>query len=70
MCRSIVSTTVVGDVLGLLPVRLEPLLKLRDLARALDLDVQLDVLGQAGRVKLLEPTRAWDPTTSSLAWVM
>ena len=33
--------------LGLVPVRLEPLLELRDLARALDLDVELDVLGEA-----------------------
>ena len=25
---------------------------------------------RSGRVKLLEPTSAWAPTTSSLAWVM
>ena len=37
----------VGDLARLVPVLLEPLLKLRDLARALDLDVELDVLGQA-----------------------
>ena len=37
----------VGDVRRLVPVRLEPLLELGDLARALDLDVQFDVLGQA-----------------------
>ena len=36
------------DLAGELPVRLEPLLKRRDLASTLDLDVQLDVLGQAG----------------------
>jgi len=30
-------------------VRLEPLLELRDFARALDLDVELDILGQARR---------------------
>ena len=60
----------VGDVAGLVPVLLEPLLELRDLARALNLDVELDVLGQPGRVKLLEPTSACAPTTSSFAWVM
>ena len=38
----------VGHVARLVPVRLEPLLKLGDLARALDLDVELDVLGEAG----------------------
>ena len=34
----------IGDVSRFVPVRLEPFLELRDLARALDLDVQLDVL--------------------------
>ena len=33
-----------GDLARFVPVRLEPLLELRDLARALDLDVQFDVL--------------------------
>ena len=33
-----------GDVSRFVPVRLEPLLKLRDLARALDLDIQFDIL--------------------------
>ncbi len=36
-----------GDVLGFVPVLLEPVLKLRDLLGALDLDVELDVLRQA-----------------------
>ncbi len=36
----------VGHLLGLAPVHLEPFLELGHLARALDLDVQLDVLGQ------------------------
>ena len=36
------------DLAGEFPVRLKPLLELRDLARALDLDVQLDVLCEAG----------------------
>ena len=59
-----------GNVSRFVPVRLEPLLELRDLARALDLDVQFDVFVRPGRVKLLEPTSAWAPTTSSFAWVM
>lgn len=37
----------VGDIASIVPVDLEPLLKLRDLTCALDLDVELDVLGQA-----------------------
>ena len=37
----------VGHFARVVPVGLEPLLKLRDLARALDLDIELDVLGQA-----------------------
>ena len=36
-----------GDVIGVVPVLLVPLLELRDLRAALDLDVELDVLGQA-----------------------
>ena len=36
------------DILRLLPVLLKPLLELINLATALHLDVQLDVLGQAG----------------------
>ena len=43
-----VSMIVVGDVGRFVPVRLEPLLELRHLASALDLDVELDVLGQPG----------------------
>ena len=35
---------VLGDLFRFVPVRLEPLLELRDLARALNLDVQFDVL--------------------------
>ena len=37
-----------GELVGFVPVRVEPLLELRHLARALDLDVQLDVLREAG----------------------
>ena len=38
---------VVGDLAGLIPVRLEPFLELRDFARALHLYVQLDVFCQS-----------------------
>jgi hypothetical protein len=37
----------VGDIGGIVPVDLEPFLRLRDLAGALDLDVELDVFGEA-----------------------
>ena len=47
VCRSIVSIT--ASVTSLLsPNAFEPLLKLGDLARALNLNIQLDVLGQSG----------------------
>ena len=36
----------VGHLLGLIPVRLEPLLELSNFAGALDLDIEFDVLSQ------------------------
>lgn len=49
------------------PMLLEPFLELRHLTGTLNLDVQLDVLSRPGDVKLLEPTKACEPTTSSFA---
>ena len=40
---------VIGHLAGFVPVRLEPFLQLSNLAPALDLDVEFDVLGKARR---------------------
>ena len=42
------SQHILGDFFGLFPVDVEPVLELGDFPAALDLDVQLDVLGQPG----------------------
>ena len=71
MWRSTVADDRRGHLGRLLPVHLEPLLELRDLAGALDLDVELDVVGEAGlREVAASPTSAWEPMTALLACVM
>ena len=46
---------VLGDLFGLVPVDVEPVLELGSLPAALDLDVQLDVLGEPGPGEVAGP---------------
>src|SRR5438034_957028 len=52
------SQDVVANVDALTPVEVEPLLQLLNVARTLDLDIQLDVLGQARTREVARPDQS------------
>ena len=69
MCRSMIAEDLRRNILGVVPVLLVPFLQHGD-RPAGDLDVQLDVLGQAGIGEVGRADQAGRADDFSRAWVM